>query len=216
MFVLLMAYLVIPDPEAEAFYHNLTGSQKNVSKNDYHLQQQRKGVVKEILFNEGAELRKLRLECQDAEILFIEKDGKGEIQERMYDVIGRMQEKLYYVLPDGRLAFGIPNHFFQMEELEVHGQKIPFKDSGAVPMQTINYFEADSAVYTFRHEKFMADQVQVFRYTLPSHILMQPLSEASPSMTAFAAKVEFSLKNKKLNLDASQFKGRLELPERDL
>ncbi|MBS4169251.1 hypothetical protein [Parachlamydia sp. AcF125] len=212
-FLLLAVYLLKPDPKAEVFYHHLTGSQKNSEKNGYKLQQQRKGMVKEILFNEGTQLRKLRLECCEADILFVEQEGKGEIQERMYDVIGRMQEKLYYVLPDGRLAYGIPNHFFQIEELDVRGKKILLKDSGAIPMQTINYFEADMATYTFRHERFMAEQVQMIRYTLPSHILMYPFTESTPIMTGVASKVEFSLKNRKFNILASQFKGRFEVAE---
>lgn len=93
---LLVGCLFIPDPQAEEIYQEITGEiQKKTCLTHAHLQQSKKGVVKEILFNDGNDLRKVRLECREAEILFVEREGKKEIVEKMYDVIGRVQEKLY-------------------------------------------------------------------------------------------------------------------------
>lgn len=190
----LAIYLCRPDPEAEAFYQQLNVANGKTDWNDYHLQQKRYGVVKEVLFNEDEELRKLRLECREAEIVFTEKEGKGEVLERMYDVIGRLQEKLYYVLPDGKLAYA-----------ETDTQGLPF--------QAISYFEADIALYSFRHESLTAEQVLLTRYTLPSHILPLSFTEAAPEMTGSARHVDFSLKDRKFNLHAQGFKGRFDALE---
>ena len=121
----------------------------------------------------------------------------------MYDVIGRIQERLYYVLPNGKLAFEVLN----LTSKNSSDQTTP------IPFQAISYFEADVALYSFRHESLSAEQVLLTRYTLPSHVLPLSFTEAAPEMTGTARHIDFSLKDRKFNLQAQGFKGRFDTLE---
>lgn len=174
----------------------------------YTAQQQRKGVQKDVLLMQGNERLQLRLTSQEAVMIFDHQVDETQLIEKMHGVKCWMQEELFYLLPDGREALLQDNGKLLIRHEDPQNRKgwVEASTKGVKPMQILRYLEADDAVYFYKSEQVVAENVQVSRFILPGHTLIDDLTSYKPHIKGKAKKVEFSLSGKEINFKAYQLK----------
>lgn len=179
----------------------------NIKASPYTAKQQRKGVQKDILLTQGAERLQVHLTSTNSILVLDRQEGKMEIIEKMQNVKCTMQEELYYLLPDGREVIRQPNGKLALRDSKPSDITWIESDvSELKPMQHVRYIEADHATYYYKNDHVIADDVKIFRYTLPTHNLITLFDRMEPTMTGTAKNVEFSLNGKDLQFTAHQLK----------
>jgi hypothetical protein len=174
----------------------------------YTAQQKRRGVQKDVLFNQGNDRLQMRLISSESIMVLDHQDSGTEILEKMQDVKCFMQEEFFFVLPDGREALMQPNGKLLVRQSDSKDPSSWIEPNfpGIKPMQHVRYLEADNATYFYKSDRCLADKVKVSRYIAPGHDLLQSIDGLQPSMTGVAKKVEFSMAGKDLNFTAYQMK----------
>ncbi len=196
-------YLFHATPQDHQEYRQLVAEAHPVNLNEavapYTAQQQRKGILKNLLFTrQGSQRLQINLHSQEAMVVVDHQTSATELIEKMNQVDCLMQEELFYVLPDGREAVRQSNGnlLIRGEDPDHIDAWVNSDDPSIFPMQHIRYFEADAASYYYKTDRFVADDVKIFRFTLPGHELRAPSSELKPEMTLIAKRLEFSLTGK--------------------
>ena len=210
--VVLCIMLMVRDEDYLRYDEIVAGSEsqdKAVKK--YTGEQQRQGVVKDIWYvEENKDIRlHLRIISGDSELVFQNESGNSEIIEKMHNVRCYMQERLYYLLPDGNevIPSKIGKWYIIGKNTEDPGSWVdPHSESKLRPMQLLRYIEAEEAVYYYNSDTFLADRVRLSRYTIPGHQLVESLESFDPLMRGVAQAVEFCLKGRKLSFKARHFK----------
>jgi hypothetical protein len=178
---------------------------------EYTGEQKRQGVVKDIWYvEESKEVRlHFRIVSAESELIFENKNGESNIIEKMNNVRCYMQERLYYLLPDGNevVPSKVGKWYIIGKDHDDPGSWIePSSETHLRPMQQIRYIEAEEALYYYNSDTFLAEKVRLSRYIVPGHQLIESVKIYDPLMRGVAQKVEFSLKGKDLNFKARHFK----------
>lgn len=199
-------------PNEVQAYHRLTKQLDNKAQQTtpYSSKQDRLKVQKDVLFTQGQDRLQLRLRAADSQLV-LDHDQSTEIVEHMHEVIGIMQEQLYWLLPDGREATMQSNGRLLVRNANPgEGASWFSKDlKGLIPMQIIRYLEADTASYHYKKDLFVADNVRISSYAVPGHELVETMDPKKTLMKGTAKAVEFSLSGKDLNFKAHQLKATL-------
>lgn len=171
---------------------------------NYSARQRHGQVCKDMLFFDKGQRLHLRLRCAEADLILDRHEERTEMMEQMRHVTCCMQEELFYLLQDGQELvkksdgqFGLrndPNMIVSIEQQTIE------------PMQVIRYLTADSAVYHYFNDQFIAENVHISRFVVPGHALTETFMQMKPLMTGTARTVHFSLSGKDLNFVAHDLK----------
>lgn len=207
--------MVHTSPEDRAEYLNLMSqSDSNIKSNQaspYSVAQNRTGIRKDYYFTQGVDRLHLRVLSEKASLMMHQGGAGSSLMEKMQNVNCFMQEELFYQLPNGKEAVKRPDGQLSLRHDKAEKpQPIPPEEViGALPMQTIRYFNAKEASYHYQSGQFTGQTVQIMHYTAPGHEL--PLSDIAPStkIKGSADSIEFSLNNGEPNFNAFGFKAQL-------
>lgn len=195
--------------EYQELMRKFAGEDKNViPETSYTLNQRRQGVRKDIVFVEDGDRKKLSLTSAKAEVIVDKIDKHILVNEKLMDVCCWMQEELYYRLPDGREAKRQPNGLLLIHKGHPEDPQawIDERVTTVEPWQRLRYMEADVAYYSYASEILEAERVNISRYDLPGHDLLEHFDGFTPLLTGLAESVSFSLGGKELNFKATKFK----------
>lgn len=176
--------------------------------------QLRTGMQKSVYFNDGDQHLELRIASAASELAF-EKNGRHvEIVEHLHDVTGWLQERLYYVLPDGREATlqGNGRLLIKGSNPKDLSSWASVNDPGVVLQQSLLILKAKNAVYHYKDEQFAAENVEMWRYLAPGHHINTDLKEAKLMAHGVATGIELSLAGKGLDFLAHNFNAKYSLP----
>lgn len=172
--------------------------------------QQRNDVVKDIWYIEENTSTRLhfRIVSDSSELIFQNHDDGSEVIEHMNNIRCYMQEKLYYILPDGKeiVSSKMGKWYLIDKNPNDPSSWINPRSRDLQPMQQLRYIEAKQATYYYTNGTFVADKVQLSRYVLPGHQIVESLTHVKPLMRGVAQMVEFCLKGQDLNFKARDFK----------
>lgn len=198
----VFVWLTEVDEESYQTYHDLMVN-AGVKKEDlkatpYIIKQKRFNVQKDILFMEDEKRMQLKLNANEAELVFDHHDDQTDMVEQMRGVTCEMQEELFYQLPNGQRATDDPSQ------------------KNLKPMQTVRSMKASHGTYTYESDRFRANNVEIEKFTTPGHTLNSPLFDKKKLMSGLADLAEFSLDGKRIQFQANQLKATLHTPLRDV
>lgn len=178
---------------------------------DFTAKQQRKGVVKSVVYNADGSRLQLRMRAEQS-VLVLESEGDGlEIVEKMQGVSCDVQEELYFALEDGRQAVMQKNGRLLVREGD-RTDPSAWLDFGAQPtrpMQTVRHFDADSATYFYNHDFIEAEQVNLARFDAEGHALGESLHPVQQSLKGIADSVEMRVGGRDLEFRAHRLKAQI-------
>jgi hypothetical protein len=206
----LISFFSISNDDKEA-YKKLVQSRNSahakLKMSPYTAKQQRKGMQKDILFTQGEDRLQLSLTSEKSTLVLDWQENGMQIIEKMQNVKCVMQEELFYVLDDGREVIKQANGKLILR----HGKPsdplawVNSDTDGLKPMQHLRCMEASDATYYYKSDLVVAEQVSIYRFTLPGHKLIAS-PEGKPTMLGNAKNAEFSLAGKELNFTAQNLK----------
>ncbi len=178
-------------------------------------QQKRTGVSKEIFYMRGNERLTLKVKADHSTLQLNQVGSATEIVERLSHVVGLIQEELYYRLPDGREAFLQANGRLLLRNGNMFKSQdwVEIPLSSTTPMQTLRYFEAEKAIYYYKDNHLLANQVKVAQYRIPGHKIVGDVQGLQPLMTGVASSAEISLLDGSPLFKATQMKAAFYQPE---
>ena len=181
----------------------------------YSGQQQRKGVQKDVWYIEGSQRLHFRITSSDSVVRFSQEGNDTVIIEDMNDVLCYMQVQLYYLLPDGQEAVQDERGMWilRQNKEDTVPTSIDITQPGVLPMQIIRIITADNASYHYVDGLFEAESVELARYAVPSHTLVDTIAGIKPLMTGVAQSVQFSLGGDGLNFKAQHLKATIFSPK---
>lgn len=185
-------------------YERLLQSSNTLQKREsFFATQFRRHVIKEIWFGHQHPLY-VRIACDRSELIaFKEKEGIQTI-EKMTHVKSLLQEKLFYLLPDGRK--GVLDDEGLVVVKEAKGEsKIDPSIKSLTPMQEVRYFEAEKGVCGYKNLDFIGEDVKMKKYRLKGHTPPLFFPNLTPLVTGEGKKVYFALKDKKIDLRLEAF-----------
>lgn len=177
--------------------------------------QQRSRVRKEFFFNkEGSRLHFI-LHSKQSELVFSDEGEHTEMVENMAGVACFIQEELYYLLPDGREVLPKENGalLFRNEDPELPSSWLKEKTDGLCAMQKVRYLESEKAVYYYKNNSFIANEVLMQKLIAKGHAPIETLDGLEPIMKGFAQTIEFSLGGNDLNFRAYHLKAKFYSPK---
>lgn len=206
---LSMRMLSITSEDVQQYRKLMMDTSSAESKNNaYTSQQKRYRVQKEIYFPKGMDRLHLCVKAAEAQLVLDHQESETAIIEHMKNVKCLMQEEVYYLLEDGREAVLQENGKLLIRHADPKEEAswLDSASSGLKPMQIIRYMQADTAAYYYKTDLFLADKVEMSRYIVPGHQLVDSVKGLNPVMHGIAQRIEFSLAGKDLNFKAHQFK----------
>ena len=169
---------------------NETGTEGKTTP--YQARQDRQNVHKDLLVSSKGERLQFHISSDQSELLLNYHEGKAEVVEHMHGVHSWMQEKVFYLLPDGREVAKKPS------------------DTDVInPQQIVRCFEADTADYHYKRDTLTAQQVKMARYILSGHHHHSQQDLTNPLMEGTAESVDFSPTGKNRKMKAHKLKARL-------
>lgn len=136
-------------------------------------QQQRYHVTKQVFFMKDNERLQWRLKSESSELRFGHQENAVELVEYFKDVSCVCQEKLVFCSENDKIISDVQKPSYDPKQL----------------MRSLN---AKQAVYHYKTEQLVADDVQLARYMLPGHQWIDKLHSFSPLMTGKAKRVQLS------------------------
>lgn len=192
---------------------NSDKTQEPISKQN---QQQRFHVVKDLFFAELPCRLQCRINSDSSELILNQQGHRMEMMECFKNVTCYIQEELLYELPDGRLVKKDENGKFFIQGSDP--QKIdvwldPRFESQLKPKQWVRYLKAEKAVYHYQSKELVADSVDVYRYLIPGHALVQTMNGLKPMIEGKADHVQLSLSKNRHVFHAQGFRARIPTAE---
>lgn len=174
--------------------------------------QRRMGLQKNIFFYDKNQRLEFQLTSAQSELALEKKDRHIEIVEHLQDVICRLQESVYFILPDGRLALPQLDGRLLIKDADPQDLSAWISDKeGLQEEQTVLVLKADHAVYYYKGGLFVAKNVHVLRYIAPGHDLENFSKEAKLITDGIASKIEFSIAEKGLSFKSDHFKAKFSI-----
>lgn len=170
--------------------------------------QQREKVHKEVrLTDEGNRLH-FSLRSESSELVYTDDGQSTDMVENMKGVVCFFQEELYYTMPDGREVLQKPDGRFLVrdEDPEKPSSWVDGDLEGMKPMQRLRYLEAERAVYYYKNNSFVAQEVKLQSLVSEGHTLVESLEGLDLMMKGVAQAVEFTFAGKELNFRAHHLK----------
>jgi hypothetical protein len=186
-------------------------SSANAKPSSYQASQNKIHLQKDILLMSGKQPLQLRLCADNSELVFEKQEDRDEIYEKLHGVNCVMQEELYYLLPDGREVVILDEGELKVRHASSDdpNAKIPLNTPGLVPRQIVRYLEAEKAIYHYKNDSLVADEVLFSRYTAFGHRIDE-IKKEKMLMEGIADKIKFSLSShlnfKVYGMKASFFK----------
>lgn len=162
----------------------------------YTSKQQRRGLQKDLLYNDKGQRLQMRLRSAVAELALDHHDGKVDIVENMSGVTCYIQEELFYQLSDGREAVRQADGRLLIKHAKPEDQIswVSMDAPGVEAMQVVRFFESDRASYYYKNGRLVAENVKVLRYLAPGHTIEEALQQKVLIMSGVASFAEFNLK----------------------
>lgn len=201
-------FLKISFSETEiSAYHRLLQDHTDSSDNPYVATQTRKGILKEAFLTEESQRLQFRIKGSLAELVADHREGKTEYREHMKKVICDKQEKLYYVLKDGREAYLQEDGRLLISHADPSQVEswISINDPGVAPMQLIRRLTAETATYHYSSDSLTTENSRIESYAVPGHVLVDHL-ESTPLMSGEAKWCQLSLKKRPIQLQAQELR----------
>ena len=211
-------YLTLGDySEADRLTYEkmISGESKEKKEPETQISKQlRTGMQKSVFFYDSHQRLELRIGSAASELAFEKNDRQVEIVEHLHDVTGWLQERLYYALPDGRQATLQEDGRLLIKgaDLKDPSSWVSANDPGVFPEQTLLILKAVNAIYHYKDEQFVAENVEVWRYIAPTHHLDVDLKESKLLAHGVATGIEFSLAGKGLDFFAHNFNAKFTMP----
>lgn len=183
-------------------------TEEELSTTHYAGKQKRLKVSKDIWFANGEKRLNFRINSENSRLHFTNEGGGAEVTEHMENVLCYMQERLYFLLPNGKRAILKEEGGYLIEGSDPNEESswINPKDAGLIPMQEIRFIRAKKALYDYNDNQFLANDVYIYHYTVPGHELVEELDDFAPLMSGRADAVEFSLMGHSPHFQARHFK----------
>jgi len=176
-------------------------------KASFFSRQFRKNVVKEIWWGVSHPLY-VRIECDHSELIAAKGRGGFDTIEKMESVRSLFQEKLFYLLPNGRRGNIDREGRVVVKEGEQE-VRIDSSIKSLLPMQEVRYFEAERGVCSYRNFDFIGEEVKMKKYRLRGHSSSFARAFAFPNLTPLSSgegkKVYFALKEGRVDLRLDAF-----------
>lgn len=201
--------------EYRALVSKANPTNSNVPTTPYKATQRRKNTQKDVMFIQGSDQLHLSLNSLEADVILDHRNESTELIEKMRGVTCLMQEELFYILPDGREVIKHANGklLLRQGDFDRPSSWINPAFVELKPMQRIRYLEAEAATYYYKSEQLVAEQVKIFRYTMPGHKIPTSFLNKKLEMKGVARSVQFSLSGGELNFKARNFKASFYNPE---
>ncbi|HEV8051092.1 MAG TPA: hypothetical protein VGP47_01255, partial [Parachlamydiaceae bacterium] len=176
----------------------------------------RTGMQKSVYFIGNHQRLELRITSATSELAFEKNDRHVQIVEHLHDVAGWLQERLYYVLPDGREADlqGDGRLLIKGADPQDQASWISIDDPRIAPEQSLIIIKADNATYHYANEQFIAENVTLWRYIAAAHHLEVNVQESKLIAHALASDMELSLSGKGMDFFADNFNAKFSMPSR--
>lgn len=174
--------------------------------------QQRSTIHKTIIMSEDTGRVCLKIVSDHSELVFTSKNGRTEIVEHLNNLRCDMQEELYYYLPDGREAIRHRNGKISIryDDPEKESSWVDHDDvDELIPYQRIRHIEADNATYYYGKDLLIAERVQLARYAVPGHEIVDSFDGVSPLMEGVAKSAQFSFVGEDVHFRAYRLKAKL-------
>lgn len=175
--------------------------------------QQRIGLQKNIFFNHDNQRLELRLNSARSELALEKSDRHIDIVEHLQEVTCSLQERVYFVLKDGRQAFSRGEGMLWIEGThpDDFASLIPENTTGLLKEQVVLVLKAKDAVYHYKGQLLVANKVEVMRYIISSHHLKELPLDAKLISNGIASKVEVSLAGKKWDFKADNVEAKFSM-----
>jgi hypothetical protein len=214
-----IVWFYLPDENAAAAYQQLVLEanpvQTSANSTPYSANQHRQGIVKDVYYNQDSQRLQLRILSAKSVLSLDYHEQQTEVVEKMEDVSCCMQEMLYYLLPDGQEAYKKPDGRIVIGNKDASDSALyKGEEKHLKPMQLVRYLEAERAVYHYKSDKLIAEQVKVYRYALPGHTIAMPSKGLKPLMSGVAESVQFSLGEQDFQFKANKLKASFLTPGR--
>ena len=144
-------------------------------------QQQRYHVTKQFFFVKDNERLQWRLKSESSELKFGQQENAVELIEYFKDVSCLCQEKLVFCSNNGKV---------------ISDEQGALVNTPCKPKQLMRCLNAKQAVYHYKTEQLIADDVQLARYMLPGHQWIDKVHSFPPIMTGQAKRVQLSFSQK--------------------
>lgn len=205
--ILMAIFLLIPSREDFDQYRTLMEKvdTSQVDKDSpYTAMQRRSGIFKQVVYLHDEQRLQMALDSDTSRLVLDHHDESTEIVEHLNNVHCMMQVGLYYIVEDGREVICKPDGTYALRQ----NKNIPFNESGfsLAPMQEIRYFEADTAAYYYKTDRFAAKHVRLKQFLVPGHQLVNSVKDLNPVFIGNAETAEFNLTKSDINFEANQFK----------
>ena len=197
----LLAYRALVDTDSEGEETKTVAEQK------------RSGVCKEIFYIQNLSRLCLKVNASSSILELNQNGSETEIIEKLDNVVGMLQEELFYRLPDGREAILQENGRLLIKNNSSKHEFVDYPLSSTQAMQSIRCFEADSALYSYKDNRLLATQVKVSRYIIPGHTFKEPLQDYKPQMIGYAKEAHLTFEEGIPHFKASQLKAVFYHPE---
>lgn len=209
-FFLLFSFFVFRVTKKDYLaYDKLVQSTRPEEAKLFTARQERSMVDKEISFSEKNSRLRFRLRSKESELVLKDDGQSTEMVENMDAVVCYLQEELYYLTKDGvEIVFDDDGILKDREGLSFDGSIDDLE-----PMQKLRYLEAQSGVYYYKENSFLASQVQMQRLVARGHELMDSLEGLEVTMKGVAQSVQFSLKGRSLNFKAEYLRAKFYSPK---
>lgn len=174
------------------------------TENIYQSTQGKRNIIKTVLLSEGPEKRNIQLKAAYSQMVADKLPSHIDWLEKMQQMECVIQEKLYYILPDGREVVRAESGELVFEK-EMNASLSSDEKVHLIPMQHVRWIEADQACYSYFTNRLTAESVKIALYCFPGHEINFPTKEDPKMMNASSSSVSFAL-SKELSFQAEQFK----------
>ncbi len=189
---LLLVYLVSYARDSDlAFYQEVQTKarpQAMLKAREKPGEQFRGHVDKDLWIAEKEDRLHFHLASQTSTLEFNLVGGSEEITEHMENVTGIIQDKLFYITPDG-------------EEVVTNE---PHPDFEA--WQEVRYLEAEKASYHYKTGRFVAREATLTRYRVKGHAMIDTVEGLDPIISGKARSAEFTMAKGGVDFKANHLK----------
>ncbi|MDF2549740.1 MAG: hypothetical protein K0S07_807 [Chlamydiales bacterium] len=169
--------------------------------------QKRFHVEKSLWLSQGDERLLMRIRARSSELSLKTNCGKTDFIEDLEDISCIMQESLHYFLPDGREGRSIRPGRLLFPSFKGLSEQIVDADAVEVSrQQSLRSFEAKRGLYDYKTMQLITDQVTLFRFIAPGHLLPENLHGLEPSMQGVADSIQMSLTQDRTDFKAKRLK----------